>query len=73
LLAEGERFDAAAVADGLSGRGVRARAFPGNASLLESLIADTLPHPGRQRVVVFFTNGSFDGIIGRYASAAKGS
>jgi len=65
-LREEERFDADSVALELAGRGRAARAFPSNAALLEALSAQTLPPAGRPRVVVFFTNGSFDGIIGRY-------
>jgi UDP-N-acetylmuramate: L-alanyl-gamma-D-glutamyl-meso-diaminopimelate ligase len=68
-LAAEERFDAPAVAAQLEARGVRARAFAGNAALLEALRAGTLPVSGRPRVVAFFTNGSFDGIIARYAGA----
>jgi UDP-N-acetylmuramate: L-alanyl-gamma-D-glutamyl-meso-diaminopimelate ligase len=71
-LREGERFDAEAVARDLAGRGVAARAFPSNSALLDALAAQTLPPKGRPRVVVFFSNGSFDGIIGRYAAAATG-
>jgi UDP-N-acetylmuramate: L-alanyl-gamma-D-glutamyl-meso-diaminopimelate ligase len=68
-LREEERFDAEAVARELAGRGLAARSFPTNAALLEALAARTLPPGAPQRVVVFFTNGSFDGIIGRYAAA----
>jgi hypothetical protein len=39
--------------------------------LLDRLTAATLPASGRPRLVVFFTNGSFDGIIGRYVATAK--
>ena len=71
-LAPEERFDAEAVTRSLVARGVRAEAFGTNAALLEKLIADTRPSvaPGnvRPRVVVFFSNGSFDGIIAKYAA-----
>ena len=72
-LAEGERFDAPAVAEALSVQGVVAQAFSTNAALLEKLTAETLsPAPGAPpRLIAFFTNGSFDGIIARYAAAAK--
>jgi UDP-N-acetylmuramate: L-alanyl-gamma-D-glutamyl-meso-diaminopimelate ligase len=69
LLRADERFDAGAVANQLGAGGGVAWAFPTNAALLEALMARTLPPTGRPRVVVFFTNGSFDGIIGRFAAA----
>jgi len=34
-------------------------------------VRDTLPPHGPPRVVVFFSNGSFGGIIDRYSAAAK--
>jgi UDP-N-acetylmuramate: L-alanyl-gamma-D-glutamyl-meso-diaminopimelate ligase len=70
-LAATERFDTDAVARHLSTQGSAAHAFDTNAALLENLTAATLPPTGRPRVIVFFTNGSFDGIIGRYVDAAK--
>jgi UDP-N-acetylmuramate: L-alanyl-gamma-D-glutamyl-meso-diaminopimelate ligase len=70
-LAPNERFDSAAVAQHLKSQGVEAHPFESNAVLLEQLSAATLPSSGRPRLVVFFTNGSFDGIIGRYVAAAK--
>ena len=70
-LGDSERFDSEAVAQQLEVQGVEARAFATNAALLETLAADTLTsQTGVARVVVFFTNGSFDGIIGRYAQSA---
>lgn len=71
-LAEGERFDPEAVAQHLETQGVEAYAAATNAALLERLAERTLSVRGRPRVVVFFTNGSFDGIIARYAEAARG-
>jgi UDP-N-acetylmuramate: L-alanyl-gamma-D-glutamyl-meso-diaminopimelate ligase len=70
-LTASERFDSGAVAEHLKGQGSEARAFDTNAALLESLGKATLPSVGSPRVVVFFTNGSFDGIIGRYVAEAK--
>jgi len=70
-LAATERFDTEAVAEHLGAHGSEAHAFATNAALLERLCASTLPPGGRPRVVVFFTNGSFDGIIARYAAQAK--
>ena len=71
-LKDDERFDGEAVAQHLETQGVHARWFTTNAGLLERLAADTLPAKDRPRVVVFFSNGSFDGIIGKYAAAAGG-
>ncbi len=67
-----ERFDPEAVAENLGAQGVHARHFPTNADLHDALAAETLPKGGKPRVVIFFSNGSFDGIIGRYAASAKG-
>jgi UDP-N-acetylmuramate: L-alanyl-gamma-D-glutamyl-meso-diaminopimelate ligase len=71
-LREDERFDSEAVAENLEAQGINARQFGSNAALHEALEADTLPASGAPRVVVFFSNGSFDGIIGKYAASAKG-
>jgi UDP-N-acetylmuramate: L-alanyl-gamma-D-glutamyl-meso-diaminopimelate ligase len=71
-LREDERFDSEAVAENLESQGVLARQFGSNAELHDALAADTLPAKGAVRVVVFFTNGSFDGIIGKYAASARG-
>ncbi len=66
-----ERFDPEAVVEHLETQGIEAHTAPSNAELLKKLQAGTLPVIGKPRVVVFFTNGSFDGIIGQYAAAAK--
>ena len=71
-LREEERFDTEGVAENLESQGVHARHFATNAALHDALAADTLPARGSPRVIIFFTNGSFDGIIGRYASLARG-
>ncbi len=71
-LRDDERFDSEAVAENLETQGVHARHFGSNAQLHDALAADTLPAKGKPRVVVFFTNGSFDGIIGKYAASARG-
>ena len=77
-LAADERLDPAEMTRDLGARGVEAHGAASNAALLEQLIAHTTgaratgaraPQP---RVVVFFSNGSFDGIIGKYVAAAKG-
>ena len=70
-LEEDQRFDGKAVARDLTRRGVTARIFLTNSDLLASLIENTLPPGDLSRVVVFFSNGSFDGIIDRYASAVS--
>ena len=59
------------MAENLEAQGVNARRFGSNADLHLALAADTLPARGAPRVVVFFSNGSFDGIIGKYAASAK--
>jgi UDP-N-acetylmuramate: L-alanyl-gamma-D-glutamyl-meso-diaminopimelate ligase len=71
LLREDERFDTEAVAEHLEAQGVSARQFGSNLELHQALEEDTLPLRGKPRIVVFFTNGSFDGIIGRYAASAR--
>ena len=68
-----ERFDPAAVSEALAARGRVARFAATNAGLLELLKTGTLPGGPRRRLVVFFTNGSFDGIIDGYVAAARGS
>lgn len=65
-----ERFEPGVVVGELQKRERSADTAETNAALLEKLLAQTLP-PSGPRVVVFFTNGSFDGIIGRYAAAAR--
>lgn len=66
-----ERFDAEAVARDLASVGRTAHSFGDNARLLDALLA-LIRQPGdRPRVVVFFSNGSFDGIIGRFAAEVR--
>lgn len=72
-LAESERFDPEAVSQHLETQGIDAATAPTNAELLLKLQEGTLGAGGSEsRVVVFFTNGSFDGIIGKFVTAAKG-
>ncbi len=66
-----QRFDAAAAARDLKERGRAAESFADNGRLLEALCQKTLPPGTRPRIVVFFTNGSFEGIIARYLAAAR--
>ena len=73
-LSADERFDPEAVSQHLESQAVHARWFLENDHLLEQLSNDTLASAisnGRRRVVVFFSNGSFDGIIGRYAERVR--
>jgi UDP-N-acetylmuramate: L-alanyl-gamma-D-glutamyl-meso-diaminopimelate ligase len=67
-----ERFDAEAVEQQLEAQGIEAHRAATNAGLLEKLLANTVPGGGKKpRVVAFFTNGSFDGIIAKYVAAVK--
>ena len=72
-----ERFDPESVAQNLETQGVDAHFAGTNAALLEKLVAHTLgaakTAPDKPRMVVFFTNGSFDGIIDGYVAAARGA
>lgn len=67
-----ERFDASGLARQLNEQGRYAVAAETNLSLFDALLRrnDDLASGG-SRVVVFFSNGSFDGIIGRFAREAK--
>jgi len=70
-----ERFDTEAVIGHVQAAGGKGVSAATNAELLEKLTAATLPaggSTGKPRVVVFFSNGSFDGIIAKYATAARG-
>jgi len=71
-LAEEERFDGAAVVEHLTTQDIDAWSFTSNAVLLEQLERATLTGQVDPRVVVFFSNGSFDGIIAAYTTAASG-
>ena len=73
-LSAEERFDPEAVAENLEAQGVEAHFAASNAALLDKLIANTVTAAGatkaKPRVVAFFSNGSFDGIIGKFVTAA---
>ncbi|MBX3751439.1 MAG: Mur ligase [Opitutaceae bacterium] len=69
-LAADERFDAAAVVQQLETQGIEAHTAVTNAALLDGLVQATLGAGDKPRVVIFFSNGSFDGIIPRYVGAA---
>ncbi len=67
-----ERFDPEAVVQQLETQGVEAHCAPTNAGLLEKMLANTVAvHVAKPRVVAFFSNGSFDGIIGKYVAAVQ--
>jgi len=70
-LREEDRFDTEAVAQHLETQGVHAVWAPTNAALLDRLCAELLQQPAKaDRLVVFFSNGSFDGIIGKFCEKA---
>jgi UDP-N-acetylmuramate: L-alanyl-gamma-D-glutamyl-meso-diaminopimelate ligase len=72
-LAADQRFDPEAVVQQLETQGVDAHSASTNAELLEKMTANALGVPdGRNRLVVFFSNGSFDGIAAKFVSAAAG-
>ena len=67
-----ERFDPEAVVQQLETQGVEAHCAPTNAGLLEKMLANTVAvRVAKPRVVAFFSNGSFDGIIGKYVAAVQ--
>jgi UDP-N-acetylmuramate: L-alanyl-gamma-D-glutamyl-meso-diaminopimelate ligase len=70
-LAAGDRFDTAAVVQLLDTQGIEAHAADTNAELLEELTLATLRDRAKPRVVIFFSNGSFDGIIPRFVAAVS--
>ncbi len=70
-LKETDRFDVEAVLQHLELQGVHAYTAETNTALLEKLVANTKAAE-KPQLVVFFTNGSFDGIIGKFvAGSAK--
>ena len=70
-LGVGDRFDTTAVAAHLQALGVEAHSAPTNLLLLEKLLERSRAAQTKPRVVAFFTNGSFDGLIGKFASTVK--
>jgi UDP-N-acetylmuramate: L-alanyl-gamma-D-glutamyl-meso-diaminopimelate ligase len=68
-LSESERFDVEAVIQQLDLQGIPAYTAETNAVLLEKIIANTRASQQPQ-LVIFFTNGSFDGIIGKFVTQA---
>ena len=71
-LAANERFDPEAVAQQLEAQGVEAHFAASNAAVLTKLLENSFGAGSkRPRLVAFFSNGSFDGIIGQFVAAAK--
>ena len=64
-----ERFDTEALMHFLDTQGVHGHTAPTNAALLDVILANTRVADARPKLVVFFTNGSFDGIITGYVRA----
>lgn len=65
-----ERLDAEAMVRRLREQGRAAQAFPTNQALGDSLLARSFPAEGQtpaKTLLVFFSNGSFDGVINRTA------
>ncbi len=71
-----ERFDPEAVVQHLETQGLEAYHASTNAALYDRLAANVFgaarSTAQKPRIVVFFSNGSFDGIIGKFVAAAKG-
>jgi UDP-N-acetylmuramate: L-alanyl-gamma-D-glutamyl-meso-diaminopimelate ligase len=71
LLKPEERFDHEAIIEHLAAQGVNGHTAPTNAALLEKILANIRAETDRPQLVVFFTNGSFDGIIGKFVATVK--
>ena len=74
-IREEERLDPAAIVQHLAAQGLVGYYSPSNSALLAQLVANTLKADqngaSKPRLVAFFTNGSFDGIISGFVAAAK--
>lgn len=70
-LSAEERFDGEAVSQHLHAQGVHAQAFASNQALLEALAKSTADGASKSRLVIFFTNGSFDGIIQKFVQQVR--
>ena len=68
MLAPEERLDTERLARKLAGPKREAEAFESNRALLNRLLHKVDGKPGGNDILTFFTNGSFDGIIGRFVS-----
>ena len=65
-----DSFDSVGIAKTLQSKGRQAWACDSHESLLEKLISDSRSAT-KPRLVVFFSNGSFGGIIQKFAQALK--
>ncbi len=70
-VAEEDQFDPYAVIQFLAMQGVTAHTAPSNQALLNVVVNQTRPDGEHPALVVFFTNGSFDGIIQRFVESVK--
>ena len=70
-LKDGERFDTAALLQFLQTKGVEGYTAPTNRELLALIKQHTNESADRPQLVIFFTNGSFDGIIGDYVESVE--
>ena len=66
-----DRFDVEALMEFLDSQGVHGHTAPTNAKLLEKLKGIVRDEKSRPQVVVFFTNGSFGGIIAEFVNVAR--
>ncbi len=66
-----DRFDSETVIQHLATQGVDACTAPDHAALLELMLAKISATGDQPQLVVFFTNGSFDGIIGKFVAACR--
>jgi UDP-N-acetylmuramate: L-alanyl-gamma-D-glutamyl-meso-diaminopimelate ligase len=66
-----ERFDVEALMQFLESQGVEGHTAETNEALLEKLLANSTTASDKPQLVVFFTNGSFGGIIDRYVEAVR--
>jgi UDP-N-acetylmuramate: L-alanyl-gamma-D-glutamyl-meso-diaminopimelate ligase len=66
-----ERFDVEAVLEHLELQGIHAHTAPTNGELLAKLVNRDSATTEKPQVVVFFTNGSFDGIIEKFVSVVR--
>jgi UDP-N-acetylmuramate: L-alanyl-gamma-D-glutamyl-meso-diaminopimelate ligase len=67
-----DRFDTEAVIQHLGTQGVDAYTAPTHGALLDILAENAAEETERPQVVVFFTNGSFDGIITKFVKSMAG-
>ena len=67
-----ERFDVEALMQFLESQGVEGHTAPTNAALLEKILVNTKALAEKPQLVVFFTNGSFGGIIQQFVNSVRG-